>query len=80
MTTQDTAATPQFTNFIFKDVYFDLDVQAITFSNCTFRGNCYVKNAGTTITFTNCKGGYVATNGAISATMFGIDGLSTSDF
>lgn len=72
--------TPVFTNFIFKDVYFDMDTSSIGFVNCTFRGNCYVKNTGTISFDINCIGGYVATNGAITARMFGIDGLTSTDF
>ena len=72
--------TPQFTNFIFKDCYFDFNVQDIGFVSCDFRGICAVKNAGSTITFTTCKGGVVLTNKTLPATMVGFDGLSTSDF
>lgn len=76
-----TTDTPVFTNFIFKDVYFNMVSSSIGFVNCTFRGNCYVKNTGGSISFDgNCIGGYVATNGAITARMFGIDGLTSTDF
>ena len=40
----------------------------------------YVKNSGTISFDGNCIGGYVATNGAITARMFGIDGLTATDF
>lgn len=74
------AGTPTFTNFVFKDVYFNFDTSSIGFVNCQFRGNCYVKNTGTISFDGNCIGGYVATNGAITARMFGIDGLTSTDF
>lgn len=74
------ANTPVFTNFTFKDVYFNMDTTSIGFVNCQFRGNCYVKNSGTISFDGNCTGGYVATNGAITARMFGIDGLTSTDF
>ena len=75
------AGTPTFTNMVFKDVYFDCETSSVSFVNCQFKGNCAVKNSGGTISFDgNCIGGYVATNGAITARMFGIDGLTSTDF
>ncbi len=75
-----TTDTPSFTNFIFKDVYFNMDSTSISFVNCKFRGTCFVKNTGTISFDSNCIGGYVATNGAITARMFGTDGLTSTDF
>jgi len=75
-----TSATPTFENFVFKDVYFNFDTQSLGFINCKFLGNCYVKNEGTISFDGNCIGGDVATNGAITARMFGIDGLTSTDF
>lgn len=72
--------TPSFTNFVFKDCYFDFDVQDLTFSACDFRGVCKIKNTGGSITFTNCKGGIVESNADLPATVRGWGGLSTSDF
>lgn len=71
--------TPVFTNFIFKDCYFDFDTASLELSSCTFRGTCYIKNTGT-IVLTSSIGGVVLTNGTLPATMVGFDGLSTSDF
>jgi len=74
------SAEPSFEKFIFKDVYFDFNTLSLSFIDCEFRGNCYVKNVGTISFDADCIGGYVATNGAITARMFGIDGLTSTDF
>lgn len=75
-----TTDTPVFTNFVFKDVYFNMDSTSIGFVACQFRGNCYIKNTGSISFDGNCVGGYVATNGTITARMFGMDGLTSTDF
>lgn len=72
--------TPQFTNIIFKDVYFDFDVSVLTFSGCQFRGNCYVKNTGdVTIPNTNI-GGPVISTGVLPATIQGWSEVPSTDF
>lgn len=76
----DGDGTPQFSNFIFKDVYFDFDVSDLSFNGCTFRGNCYIKNTGGSISFTSCKGGFVITNGTLPSTVQGVSSVPTSDF
>lgn len=75
----DGDGTPSFTNFVFKDCYLDFDTLSLTFVNCDFRGVTKIKNTGS-ITFTNCKGGIVETNGTLPSTMRGWGGLDTADF
>lgn len=75
-----TAGTPTFENFIFKDCYFNFDTASLGFINCQFKGVNYVKNVGSISFDGNCIGGHVATNGAITARMFGADGLTITDF
>lgn len=74
------SSTPSFEKFIFKDIYFDFDTLSLSFIDCEFRGNCYVKNVGSISFDADCIGGSVATNGAITARMFGFDGLTLGDF
>lgn len=75
-----TGGDPSFENFRFKNVRFDLDETSLSFINCEFDGVCKVANTGTISFDSNCIGGVVATNGAITARMFGHDGLTLGDF
>jgi len=49
-------ATPAFVRKIFQDVVFDINDNAISFNECLFLGNCYVKGTTGTYTITNCNG------------------------
>jgi len=75
----DGDGTPSFTNFVFKDCCLDFDTLSLTLVNCEFRGVVKIKNTGS-ITFTNCKGGIIETNGTVPATCRGWGGLDTADF
>lgn len=69
-----------FTGETFFNYYFDYDVADLSFTDCIFRGTCYIKNIGGTITHTNSKGGLIFTNGDIVPGLKGYYGMDTADF
>lgn len=75
----DTAQDPIFTNIVFNNVLFDLDVNSVTFNTCEFR-NCTIKVTTGSPTFTSCKGSGVYTTGSFgSSPINGTDSISSSD-
>ena len=62
----DTAQDPIFTNIVFNNVLFDLDVNSVTFNTCEFR-NCTIKVTTGSPTFTSCKGSGVYTTGSFGS-------------
>ena len=69
-----------FTGETFFNAYFDYDTADLEFNDCIFRGVCYIKNIGGTITHTNSKGGLIFTNGDPGSGLHGYFGLDSSDF
>ena len=73
------AADPIFEKLVFNNVFFDLDVNSVTFTNCEFR-NCTVKITTGSPTYTSCKGSGVYTTGSFgSSPINGTDSISVSD-
>jgi len=73
------AADPIFEKLVFNNVFFDLDVNSVTFTNCEFR-NCTVKITTGSPTYTSCKGSGVYTPGSFgSSPINGTDSISVSD-
>lgn len=69
-----------FTGETFFNAYFDFDTADLEFNGCVFRGVCYIKNVGGTITHDNSKGGIVFTNGGLEDGLIGYFGLDPNDF
>ena len=75
----DTAQDPIFTNIVFNNVLFDLDVNSVTFNTCEFR-NCTIKVTTGSPTFTSCKGSGVYTTGSFgSSPINGTDSIPVAD-
>jgi len=73
------SADPIFEKLVFNNVFFDLDVNSVTFTNCEFR-NCTVKITTGAPTYTNCKGSGVYSTGSFGASPInGTDSISVSD-
>ena len=73
------SADPIFEKLVFNNVFFDLDVNSVTFTNCEFR-NCTVKITTGAPTYTNCKGSGVYSTGSFGASPInGTDSISSSD-
>lgn len=78
----DGAADPVFENMIFVNVYFDLTVNTVTFTNCTFQ-NCFIKvndDTDGSATFTTCKGSGNTSNQTLPATIQGWSEIPKEDF
>lgn len=78
----DGAADPVFENFRFVNVYFDLTVNTVTFTGCTFE-HCYVKvndDGDGSATFTSCKGSNSTSNQTLPATISGWSEKPKADF
>lgn len=78
----DVAADPVLENMRFVNVYFDLIVNTMTFTNCTFE-NCFIKvndDVDGTATFTTCKGSGSTSNQILPATVNGWGEVPKDDF
>ena len=73
------AADPIFEKLVFNNVFFDLDVNSVTFTNCEFR-NCTVKITTGSPTYTSCKGSGVYSTGSFgSSPINGTDSIAYAD-
>lgn len=78
----DGGANPVFQNMRFVNVYFDLTVNTVTFTGCTFE-NCYVKvndDVDGSATFTSCKYAGIITNQAVADSVIGYTEVPKADF
>lgn len=78
----DAGANPVFENLHFVNVYFDLTVETVTFTNCKFE-SCFVKvndDVDGTATFTTCKGSGNTSNQTLPATIQGWSEIPKDDF
>lgn len=78
----DAGANPVFENLHFVNVYFDLTVETVTFTNCKFE-SCFIKvndDVDGTATFTTCKGSGNTSNQTLPATIQGWSEIPKDDF
>ena len=78
----DAGANPVFENLHFVNVYFDLTVETVTFTNCKFE-SCFVKvndDVDGSATFTTCKGSGNTSNQTLPATIQGWSEIPKDDF
>lgn len=70
-----------FTGREFFDAYFNYNIADLTFTNCIFRGVCYIKNIGGTITYAGTNiGGFVISNKPIPDTVRGTGDVDPAEF